>query len=60
MMMVLKPIELFGYTPGGVDKVRVELDNGTEIGSLSGSLEGFHNGIPYVPFLGDSLEAQTR
>ena len=60
MMMVLDPVELFGYTPGGADKVRVELDNGTEIGSLSGSLEGSHNGIPYGSFLGDSLEAQTR
>ena len=59
-MMVLKPVELFGYTPGGADKVRVDLDNGTEMCSLSGSLEGSHDGIPYVSLLGESLELQTR
>ena len=60
MMMVLDPVEVFGSTPGGADKVKVELDNGTGMVSLSGSLEGSHDGIPYGSFLGDSLEVQTR
>ena len=60
MMMVLDPVEVFGYTPGCSDKFKVELDNVTEMGSLSVSLEGSHYGIPYGSFLGDSLEVQTR
>ena len=60
MMMVLYPVEVFGSTPGGSDKVKVDLDNGTDMGYLTGSLEGSHDGIPYDSFLGDSLEVQTR
>ena len=60
MMMVLDLVGVFGSTPGVADKVKVEIDNGTEMGSLSGSLEGYHYGIPYGSFLGDSLEVQTR
>ena len=60
MMMVLDPVEIFGSTPGGADKVKVELDNGTELGSLSGSLESSHDGITYGSFLGEFLEVQTR
>ena len=60
MMILLDPVEVFGFTPGGVDKVKVEIDNVTELGSLSGSLEGSHDGILYGSFLGDSLEVQTR
>ena len=30
-MMVLDPVEVFGSTPGGEDKVKVELDNGTDM-----------------------------
>ena len=59
MMMVLDTVEVFGSTPGGLDKVKVELDNRNELGSLYGSLEGFHYGIPCGPLLGDSLEVQT-
>ena len=60
MMMILGPVEVFGYTPGGAEKVELDLDNGTELGSLSGFLKGSHNGIPYGSFLEDSLEVQTR
>ena len=59
-MMFIYPVEVFGSTPGGTDKVKVEIDNGTDLGSLSGSLEGSHDGIHYGSFLGDSLEVQTR
>ena len=51
-MMFLDPVEVFGSTPGGADKVKVELDNWTELGSLSVSLEGSHDGIPYGSYLG--------
>ena len=60
MMMIFDPVEVFGYTPGGVYKVKVELYNGTELVSLTGSLEGSLDGIPYGALLGDSLEVQTR
>ena len=53
MMMVLDPVEVFGSTPVGADKVKKELDNGTDLCSLSGSLDGSHDGIPYGSFLGD-------
>ena len=39
MIMVLDPVEVFGSTPGVADKVKAELDNGTGMVSLSGSLE---------------------
>ena len=58
MIMVLDPVEVFGYTPGSADKVKVEIDNGTEMGFLSVSIEGSHDGIPYGSFLGDSLEVK--
>ena len=58
--MVLEPVEVFGSTPEDSEKVKVDIDNGTELGSLSGFLEGSHNGIPYGSFLEDSLEVQTR
>ena len=47
---------MFGYTPGGADKFKVELDNVTKLGSLSGSFEGYHDGIPYGSLFGDSHE----
>ena len=47
MMMVLDPVEVFGSTPGGADKVKVELVNGTDLGSFTGSLEGSSSGMPY-------------
>ena len=56
MIMVLEPVEVFGYTPGGADKFKVELDNVTKLGSLSGSFEGYHDGIPYGSLFGDSHE----
>ena len=59
MVMVLDPVGVFGSTTGGTDKVKLDLDNGTELGSLSGSFEGSHDGMPYGSFLGDSLEVQT-
>ena len=52
MMMVLDPVEVFGYTPGGADKVKVELGYGTGLGYLTVSLEGSNDGIPYGSFLG--------
>ena len=60
MMMVLEPVEVFSSTPRGAEKVKVEIDNGTELGSLSGSIEGSHDVISYGLFLGDSLKVQTR
>ena len=60
MMMVLDPVEVFGSTTGGADNFKVDIDNGNELGSLSGSLEVSHDGIPYVSLLGDSLVAKTR
>ena len=59
MMMVLYPVELFGSTPRGADKVNIDLDNGTYLGFLTVSLEGSHYGIPYGSFLGYSLEVKT-
>ena len=44
--MVLDPVDVFGSIPEGSDKVNVELDNGTDLGFLSRSLEGSHDGIP--------------
>ena len=58
-MMVLDSVEVFGSTTGGTEKVKVDLDNGTEMGSLYGSLDGYSDCIPYGSFLGDSLEVQT-
>ena len=46
MMMVLYPVEVFGYTLVGADKVKVDIDNRNELGSLTGSLEGSPYGIP--------------
>ena len=55
IMMVIDPVEVFGSTPEDTYKVKVELDNGTELVSLTVSLEGSPDGIPYGLFLGDSL-----
>ena len=55
MRMVLDPVEVIGSTIGGADKVRVELDDGTELVSLHAPLEGYNDGIPCGLFLGDSL-----
>ena len=55
MRMVLDPVEVIGSTIGGADKVRVELDDGTELVSLHAPLEGYNDGIPYGLLLGDSL-----
>ena len=52
-MMVLYPVEVIGYTLGGADKVRVDLDYGTELGSLNSSIESSNYGIPYDYLLGD-------
>ena len=53
MMMVLDPVEVFGYTLGGADKVKVDLDNENELGSSYGYLEVSHDDIPYGSFIGD-------
>ena len=53
--MVLDPVGALGSTLGGTEKVKVELDDGTELGSLNGSLEGSNDGIPYGSLLVDSL-----
>ena len=55
MMIVIDPVEVFRSTPGGTYKVKLEIDNGTGLGSLTVSLEGSHDGIPYGSFLGDSF-----
>ena len=59
-MTFLDPVEVLGYRLGGSEKVKVELDNGTDLGSLYGSLEGYHDGIPHGSFLRYSREVQTR
>ena len=51
MTMILDPVEVFGSSPGGEYKVKVGLDNGTEMGSLTGSLEGSHDVMPCSSFL---------
>ena len=55
MLMVLDPVEVLGSTLGGAYKVKVKLDDGTELGSLHGYLKGSNYGVPYVSFIGDSL-----
>ena len=60
VIMGLDPVEVFGSTPIVAYKFEVDIDNGTDMGSLSISLQGSHYGIPYGSFLGDSLEVQTR
>ena len=55
MRMVLDPVEVLGYTLGGSDKVIVEIDDGTDTGSLYGTVEGFNDRIPYGSLVGDSL-----
>ena len=45
--MLVGPVEVLGSTLGGADKVKVELDYGTELGSLNGSLEASNDGINY-------------
>ena len=47
MMIALGTVEVLGSTLGGADKVKVELDNGTKMGSLTGSLDGYNDGTPY-------------
>ena len=42
------------------NRVKEELDNGTEMGFLSVSIEGSHDGIPHGSFLGDSLEVKKN
>ena len=53
--MVLVPVEVLGYTLGGADKVKVEIDYGTELGRLNGSFAGSKFGIPYGSLFGNSL-----
>ena len=53
--MVLGPVEVIGSTIGGADKVKVEIYDGTELGSLNWSLDGSNDGILYGSLLGDSL-----
>ena len=53
--MVLEPVEVLGYTLGVADKVIVQLDDGTDMGSLHGPFEGSNNRIPYGLLVGDSL-----
>ena len=53
--MILVPVEVLGSTLGGADKVKVELDYGTDMVPLNGSFEGSNYGIPYGSLLGNSL-----
>ena len=46
---------MLGSTLGGEDKVKVELDDGNNLVSLNGSLEGYNYVIPYGSLLVDSL-----
>ena len=59
MVVLLDPIEVFGSTPVGAYKVKVYIDNVTDLGSFTGSLEGFHDGVSNGSFLGEYLEVQT-
>ena len=47
-MMVLDPVEVLASTIGGAEKVRVELDYGTEMGYLTGSIEGSNDKYPMI------------
>ena len=58
-MMVRVPVEVLDYTLVGVDKVKFELRYGTDLGALTGSLDGSNYGTPGVSFLGDSIEGIT-
>ena len=46
---------MIGSILGGAVKVIVELDDGTDMVSLHGPIEGSNDGIPYGSLLGDSL-----
>ena len=45
-MRVLGPVEVLGYTLGGAEKVKVDLDYGTDLGSLNGSIDGSNYSTP--------------
>ena len=45
-MRVIGPVEVLVSTLVGADKVKFDLDDGTELGSLNGSLYGSNDGIP--------------
>ena len=54
--IVLVTGEVLESTLGAAKNVKIGLDDGTELGSLVGSLEGSKVGIPKVAFLGDQIE----
>ena len=53
--MVRVPVEVLDYTLVGVDKVKFELRYGTDLGALTGYLDGSNYGITYSSMFGDSL-----
>ena len=55
MRMVFDPVEVLGYKLGGSEKVIVEIDDGTDMGSLYGTVEGSNDRIAYGSLVGDSL-----
>ena len=46
---------MIGYTLGAANNVKIGLDDGNNLGSLVGSLEGYNVGIPKGAFLGDQI-----
>ena len=54
--MVLGTGEVLGSTLGSANNVKIGHDDGTELGSLVGYLEGYNFGIPKGTFLGDKIE----
>ena len=54
--MVLGTGEVIGSTLGDSNSVKIGLDDGTDMGSLVGSLEDYNVGIPKGAFLGDKIE----
>ena len=57
--MVLGTGEVIGSTLGTSNTVKIELDDGTDLVSLVGPLEGSNVGIPKGAFLGDKIEESS-
>ena len=54
--MLLGTGEVIGSTLGAGNNVKIGLDDGTDLGYLVGSLEGYNFGIPKGAFLGYQIE----
>ena len=57
--MVLGTIEVLGSKLGTADSVKFGLDDGTDLVSLFGSLEGYNGGIQKGALLGYQIEESS-